>query len=586
MPHSRHPSSAPFVLFVLSILFAAPSLAIETEEVSLGIDGNYDATVLIYRDANGGMVFIDNSVASPVTLSELNQGRDTHAQLLGLNADDHPQYFNAARHASAHTAAYNSALAIEPDMAGHTTLGAHLEDAAIHMNAAENETVSGDWIFTGSPEFRANLYLSNDGAAGDQSIRFEDGATDAELLWDDDAGLFAFNRDLKTSGQFAVGASAPLAPLHAEAAQAILRLSDSDSAAATQAQAYVEFYDRNVSRAGRIGFVDGNGELRIMNELVTSAGIRFSTAEGGTLYLSQPGALGVGTAAPFGSAEIAGVGATPNAIVNLSNINTSITSGAEIASVNFRGYDSSANAAGIGARIQAAADNTGHTDNSRDTALTFSTTSSTSLVEAMRISSDQRVNIGGDTTPDDLFTVGATSQFRINSSGVIAATGDGSHALTGSVLLNSDLRIESASATQSRIHHDDEDIFFLASDGTVSIELDEDNDSSSMLQVRAGGDVTVMTLNESGNMVLIGDLDVNGGDIATLSAAMQIDPNKSGNAALRLGNPSHSDTIEFHGLTDYLATMGNGSANPATDAPADWLEIKIGGTTRYVPVYN
>lgn len=43
--------------------------------------------------------------------------------------------------------------------------------------------------------------------------------------------------------------------------------------------------------------------------------------------------------------------------------------------------------------------------------------------------------------------------------------------------------------------------------------------------------------------------------------------------------------FEFYGITDFKATMGDSTKTVGTDAPADWVEVKIGGTTRYLPAY-
>lgn len=45
-------------------------------------------------------------------------------------------------------------------------------------------------------------------------------------------------------------------------------------------------------------------------------------------------------------------------------------------------------------------------------------------------------------------------------------------------------------------------------------------------------------------------------------------------------------TITNDGLVNFTATMGNGTADPTADAPTDWVQIEIGGTTRYIPVYT
>lgn len=578
------------------LLCASTLFAIQTDELEIGNDGNYDGTVRVYRDANGEMVFIDNNIASPVTLSELNQGRDVHAQLLGLNADDHPQYLNTARHTSEHTAAYNHALATDPDVAGNTTLGAHLEDAAIHLNRAEAESIAGDWIFTGSPEFRANVYLSNNGATGDQSVRFEDGAADAELLWNDAAAQFEFNRDLRLTNSLAVGAAAPLATIHGEAAQAVLRLSDSDSATATQAQTHVEFYDRNINRAGRIGFPAGDGELLISSESTTTKGIRFTTNDGGLMALTQSGALGIQTENPNGIAEFIGIGEA--GALNVSNASANITAGTKLGSIDFRGYDDSANAAGIGAQIAGVADGGGHTADSRDTALVFSTTGGAALVEAMRISSDQRVNIGGDATPDSTFTVGATSQFQIGSNGNITSNATGTQSFAGTLRLanifptfqfrDSDNTVDANDMAELLFSNNNLQIAWW--DNSLAARVPVLIADLDALRVNVGGDSTPdamftvggtsqFQIDSSGNIASVGDIN-------TASGNLEIDPNEAGAAALRLGNLADGDTIEFNGITDYIASMGDGSDNPAADAPADWLEIKIGGVTRYVPVYN
>jgi ethanolamine utilization microcompartment shell protein EutS len=180
--------------------FTAATLVIQTNVVELGYESNYDGTVMIQRDASGRMTFRDNEVATPVTLAQLGQGVDTHAALFGLTADDHPQYHNDARHSAAHAAEFNGALAIDPDVNNNATLGAHLGDAAIHLHRDESESIGGDWIFGGAPEFRADLYLSDGGSAGDSRVRFEAGAADAEILWNHAADRFAFNRDVSTAG--------------------------------------------------------------------------------------------------------------------------------------------------------------------------------------------------------------------------------------------------------------------------------------------------------------------------------------------------------------------------------------------------
>ena len=50
-------------------------------------------------------------------------------------------------------------------------------------------------------------------------------------------------------------------------------------------------------------------------------------------------------------------------------------------------------------------------------------------------------------------------------------------------------------------------------------------------------------------------------------------------------NPTGGE-LNLDGIIDYTATMGDSSKDPTSDAPADWLEIKIGGVQRFLPCYS
>ncbi|MCX7017111.1 MAG: hypothetical protein NTW86_31870 [Candidatus Sumerlaeota bacterium] len=172
---------------------ADPAFAVKTNSVELGRDGAYDGRVRIERDASGRMTFIDDTLTSPVALGSLAEGVAAHGALRGLLDDDHPQYQNAARHGLAHTSSFDDALPTGPDARGNTTLGAHLRDGQIHLNRAANETVSGAWTFSGTPEMRADLRLSAAGEAGTERLVFENGSTDAQMAWNPSTGRFEFN---------------------------------------------------------------------------------------------------------------------------------------------------------------------------------------------------------------------------------------------------------------------------------------------------------------------------------------------------------------------------------------------------------
>jgi len=43
--------------------------------------------------------------------------------------------------------------------------------------------------------------------------------------------------------------------------------------------------------------------------------------------------------------------------------------------------------------------------------------------------------------------------------------------------------------------------------------------------------------------------------------------------------------VRLDGIIAHNGTMGDSAKNPTTDAPADWVECKIGASTYYIPVY-
>jgi hypothetical protein len=191
---------------IVLMLSALVALGIKTHEVNIGFGNNYDERVLITRDATGRMLFKDDTVSTYVTLLQLCGGVSAHSALSGLGADDHTQYLTSGRHSATHTAAYNDSLAISPDVNSNTTLGTHTSDAKIHVNRANSEEISGGWRFTGTPEFQNNVRLSHGGAAGDASVTFESGATDATIAWNSTDATFELNKPLKgTTAEFGVG---------------------------------------------------------------------------------------------------------------------------------------------------------------------------------------------------------------------------------------------------------------------------------------------------------------------------------------------------------------------------------------------
>ena len=186
-------------LVILCVLLATTVYAIKTSLIDIGREGEYDGRVRISRDEGGNMVFKDDAHTTPVTLAELSQGVKEHGELLGLGNDDHGQYLTSSRHGAQHTTAFNDALPISPDIRNHTMLGQHLQDSDIHVSRSQGETITGAWKFDGQPEFRDNIKMSRQGAAGNGDILFEDGGEDARIRWDDGYNRFEFNRKIKAA---------------------------------------------------------------------------------------------------------------------------------------------------------------------------------------------------------------------------------------------------------------------------------------------------------------------------------------------------------------------------------------------------
>ena len=44
-------------------------------------------------------------------------------------------------------------------------------------------------------------------------------------------------------------------------------------------------------------------------------------------------------------------------------------------------------------------------------------------------------------------------------------------------------------------------------------------------------------------------------------------------------------SVNSTGIMDFQGTMGGSSKDPTTDAPADWVQVKIGGSDYYLPAY-
>jgi hypothetical protein len=182
------------VLAGVLALATGPARALETERIELREGTENDGAVVVTRQE--GALILRDATHGPVSLGDLLALTQEHGALEGLEADDHPQYLNEARHEEAHDATFNAALAIPTDAGGNTTLGGHTGDAAIHLRRDAAEAVSGAWVFTTPIHFGGGIVLSPAGSPATSTLAFDENAA---LTWHPSLEALHFGRTLETA---------------------------------------------------------------------------------------------------------------------------------------------------------------------------------------------------------------------------------------------------------------------------------------------------------------------------------------------------------------------------------------------------
>ncbi|MCD6384294.1 hypothetical protein J7M23_00810, partial [Candidatus Sumerlaeota bacterium] len=173
------------------------SVALKTDKVEFGIGGSYDGSVYIQRSETGELVFKDTSLTSPVVLSTLSKKAGYHSDLLGLLADDHPQYLTTSRHQQAHDATFNDSLPISGDVNGNTLMKDHFQDADIHLNRTQAEQVQGRWQFANGLDSTGDITINPNAQGQSPAVVFHSGENEARIEWNPGNGKIEFSTPIQ-----------------------------------------------------------------------------------------------------------------------------------------------------------------------------------------------------------------------------------------------------------------------------------------------------------------------------------------------------------------------------------------------------
>lgn len=118
----------------------------------------------------------------------------------------------------------------------------------------------------------------------------------------------------------------------------------------------------------------------------------------------------------------------------------------------------------------------------------------------------------------------------------------------------------------------------LAEDGSFTV--------GSVSKTTASGNLHAAQANFGVNSASFGgQVHVISGDAARIGLVVAGDTSATADVLeLRKGTTAKF-RVDPEGIIDFRGTMGNSTKNPESDTEADWIEVKIGGTPYYIPVY-
>ena len=82
-----------------------------------------------------------------------------------------------------------------------------------------------------------------------------------------------------------------------------------------------------------------------------------------------------------------------------------------------------------------------------------------------------------------------------------------------------------------------------------------------------------------------GQVTIKSSATGTITLVTDTPASPTANLAEFRNNGTAKLKIGTQGLLDFTGTMGNSTKTVGTDAPADWVQVAIGGTTYYLPAY-
>lgn len=119
---------------------------------------------------------------------------------------------------------------------------------------------------------------------------------------------------------------------------------------------------------------------------------------------------------------------------------------------------------------------------------------------------------------------------------------------------------------------------FGASD---SLAVTDPNNASKLVIIENSTDALIAF--EAPNNALCG-LTFNAGTDGDYSMFRHVYTGSAAEFRFRLNN-AEALAIKQNGIINFVGTMGNSTKDPTTDAPADWVQVEIGGTAYYLPAY-